>query len=154
VRSLAKYIEQASRGSTGCDDVLGEVVEHEVTGACCQLRNWMASQPPLDMTPVRPSVQNVFLTGATGFLGLGILRELLTQPEFLVIALVRAPNASEGFQRITQTARDAKWWNDRYSSRLTVLVGDLSQPKLGLSKIHWQQVTSHCHPDHAVHIII
>jgi len=78
--------------------------------------------------------RTVLLTGATGFLGVHLLRELLTDPGVRVHCLVRAPSAAAAGERITGTAR-------RYRAgpldldRVVPLAGDLAEPGLGLSPV-------------------
>lgn len=73
----------------------------------------------------------ILLTGATGFLGVHLLRELLADPAARVHCLVRARDAAHARQRIAGTAR-------RYGTgpldldRVVPLAGDLARPGLGL----------------------
>jgi thioester reductase-like protein len=75
----------------------------------------------------------IFLTGATGFLGAFLLDELLQQTQADIYCLVRAANAEEGKQKIQRSLESHLIWNQSYSSRIIPVVGDLSQPLLGLS---------------------
>lgn len=92
----------------------------------------------------------IFLTGATGFLGAHILAELLASTDVHVFALVRAVDTASGRKRLEQTLQsydllqplltklsdgyfddddeNPAWFDDRVS----VVLGDLSQPLLGL----------------------
>ena len=66
-------------------------------------------------------VQCILLTGATGFLGMQILRKCLAQPEVhKVVALVRAMNAEEGRERIVREARKRHWWSDSFGSSIEI----------------------------------
>ncbi|KAN0071247.1 hypothetical protein V8E54_010678 [Elaphomyces granulatus] len=86
-------------------------------------------------------VQNIFLTGATGFLGMRILRKCLTQPGIhKVVAHVRARSATEGRERIVREAKQRCWWSESFESALEVWVGDLELPRLGLSEEQWDRV--------------
>jgi thioester reductase-like protein len=78
--------------------------------------------------------RHVLLTGATGFLGAFILRELLTQTEAVVHCLVRAKTADEGRQRLRQSLVERELWNGAFAERIVPLVGDLSRPRLGLTE--------------------
>jgi thioester reductase-like protein len=87
----------------------------------------------------------VFLTGATGFLGSQILRQLLALASVSkVIVLVRASDASAGFQRIAATGTTARWWSPALASRIEVWPGDLAQPRLGLSMDQWARLEGTC----------
>lgn len=78
--------------------------------------------------------QTVFLTGATGFLGAFILRDLLSTGN-KVIALVRAKSTDAALDRIRQTCRAYGIWSDSWTSSLECVVGDLQQqPTLGMNQ--------------------
>lgn len=74
-------------------------------------------------------------TGATGYLGTEILRQLLRCDAVgAVVALVRAESAGHGADRVRQTALVAGWWPpSRGADKLEVWVGDLARPQLGLA---------------------
>ncbi|KYK54404.1 hypothetical protein DCS_06362 [Drechmeria coniospora] len=83
----------------------------------------------------------VFLTGATGFLGTEILRQLLQKKQIRTVAvLVRATSTLQGLQRIKRTAVIAKWWNDAYEEKLEIWTGDLGAKQLGLDGIYWNRL--------------
>ena len=93
-----------------------------------------------DYTDIRPTV---FLTGATGFLGCHILRELLEGPiEASVIAHVRAEDSSIGLARVESTAKAYGLWSPTWisASRMQIVVGDIAKPHLGLSQNTWDQL--------------
>jgi amino acid adenylation domain-containing protein/thioester reductase-like protein len=79
----------------------------------------------------------IFLTGATGFLGVFLLDELLQQTQADIYCLVRAANAEEGKQKLRRTLESYLIWNESQSSRIIPVVGDLSQPLLGLSQVQF-----------------
>lgn len=79
----------------------------------------------------------IFLTGATGFLGAFLLDELLQQTQADIYCLVRAANAEEGKQKLCRTLESYLIWNESQSSRIIPVVGDLSQPLLGLSEVQF-----------------
>lgn len=85
--------------------------------------------------------QNIFLTGASGYLGSVILRQLLKIPHLQVFILVRCDSPFSGLQKVIDIAKQGGWWSPSYSSRITVWPGDLSLPNLGLSTTHQQQLT-------------
>ncbi|KAJ7432893.1 alpha-aminoadipate reductase Lys1p [Mycena galericulata] len=89
----------------------------------------------------------VFLTGATGFLGAFVLRDLLSRDARVskVICLVRAPDAQKGLERLREGSTDRGVWDDEWvkSGRLEVVAGDLSVEFFGLGKDGWAQVADH-----------
>ncbi|KAH9835299.1 alpha-aminoadipate reductase Lys1p [Rhodofomes roseus] len=86
----------------------------------------------------------VFLTGATGFLGAFILRELLSRPERVkkVIALVRAPDADKALERLRDAASGRGVWDEEWvkQARLEVVKGDLDQELFGLGVAAWKGI--------------
>jgi thioester reductase-like protein len=101
-----------------------------------------AIQPPLEL-PEGASLstaapQHLFLTGATGFLGAFLLHELLQQTEATVYYLVRARTVLEGTQKLQHALERYLPGVEFPYTRLVPLLGDLSQPYLGLSENKFQ----------------
>jgi nucleoside-diphosphate-sugar epimerase len=74
----------------------------------------------------------VFLTGATGFLGMEVLARLLEDGDREILALIRASDDAAAEQRLDDVL--AKLWEDPapYRSRVTAVRGDVTAPGLGL----------------------
>ena len=86
----------------------------------------------------------VFLTGATGFLGSYLVKELLdrTNPNVKVIAHVRrVQDQSAGMDRLRRSLQGHGLWKDEWSKRLSVVLGDLSKRHLGLDEDTWKELT-------------
>ncbi|KAF9041288.1 alpha-aminoadipate reductase Lys1p [Panaeolus papilionaceus] len=87
----------------------------------------------------------VFLTGATGFLGAFVLRDLLERQERVkkVICLVRAKSVEQGLERLKELSTDREVWNDEWvqNARLEVVIGDLGLEKFGLAN-DWVRIAS------------
>jgi long-chain acyl-CoA synthetase len=76
----------------------------------------------------------VLLTGASGFLGAQVARRLLACTDYTVYALIRANDAANAAHRLSRT-----WWDwpelaQAIGNRVEVLVGDVTQPRLGLGE--------------------
>lgn len=88
----------------------------------------------------------VFLTGATGFLGAFVMRDLLARKDTVtkVFCLVRAPDLDTALGRLRQSATDRGVWDEEWvrSSRLEVLRGDLDQKLFGLEQKTWDRVAN------------
>ncbi|EMD34789.1 hypothetical protein CERSUDRAFT_107385 [Gelatoporia subvermispora B] len=86
----------------------------------------------------------VFLTGATGFLGAFILRDLLARQTRVrkVICLVRASSAEKALERLRDSAEGRGVWDEEWvrAGRLEVVKGDLDQEQFGLEKQTWDRV--------------
>ncbi|MBD2196207.1 MULTISPECIES: amino acid adenylation domain-containing protein [Calothrix] len=84
--------------------------------------------------------ENIFLTGATGFLGAFILYELLQQTQANIYCLVRASHIEEGRQKIQINLERYMLWSDKLNSRIIPIVGDLSKPLFGLTNENFQDL--------------
>lgn len=87
----------------------------------------------------------VLLTGATGFLGSYILRELLDGPtKARVVAHVRAKDAAAGLTRLENTSKAYGLWSPSWvsDSRIEVVTGDISKQRLGLTEDVWQRLAN------------
>ncbi|WP_427160473.1 thioester reductase domain-containing protein [Aliinostoc sp. HNIBRCY26] len=86
--------------------------------------------------------KKIFLTGGTGFLGAFIIRELLKQTKAEIYCLVRAANLEEGKVKLQKNLEGYAIWQDEYESRIIPVVGDLSEPSLGLSSTQFQTLAA------------
>ncbi|MEU6367471.1 amino acid adenylation domain-containing protein [Streptomyces sp. NPDC046931] len=76
---------------------------------------------------------SVLLTGATGFIGIHVLRELLDRTRGPVLCLVRAATPEAARARLAQAARRHALALDAADPRIVPLPGDLTLPELGLT---------------------
>jgi len=87
----------------------------------------------------------VFLTGATGFLGAFVLKDLFrTDRVAKVFCLVRDASQEKATERLRQSSTGRGIWNEEWikSSKLEVLCGDLDQARFGLSLEAWNKVAN------------
>jgi thioester reductase-like protein/amino acid adenylation domain-containing protein len=84
----------------------------------------------------------IFLTGATGFLGSFLLYELLQQTQADIYCLVRAETIELGKKKIQSSLESYLLWDESFNSRIIPVLGDLSQPLLGLSKEQFLKMAS------------
>ncbi|KAI0073638.1 L-aminoadipate-semialdehyde dehydrogenase large subunit [Panus rudis PR-1116 ss-1] len=86
----------------------------------------------------------VFLTGATGFLGAFVLRDLLQRQDRVkkVICLVRASTADKALDRLRDAASGRGVWDEEWvrSGRLEVVKGDLDQERFGVDGETWERI--------------
>ncbi|WP_379129624.1 thioester reductase domain-containing protein [Paenibacillus sp. sgz500958] len=78
-------------------------------------------------------IENVLLTGGTGFLGAFLLEELIARTDYHIVLLVRSGNIQSGYERIIENMKQYDLWKEVYRSRFEVYTGDLSKPLLGQS---------------------
>ncbi len=91
----------------------------------------------------------VLLTGATGFLGTQIARQLLHETDASILALVRAADRETARQRLRR-----EWWDwpelrAGLGGRISALPGDICLPRLGLNAPDYQQLL--CQVTHIIH---
>jgi myxalamid-type nonribosomal peptide synthetase MxaA len=96
---------------------------------------------PLSSVPVNVATASaVFLTGATGFLGVFLLAELLEQTQAKIYCLVRAADEQEALARLQgrigyYALQDGIDWR-----RVIAVCGDLSAFRLGLSEMRYEEI--------------
>ncbi|MEU5250095.1 thioester reductase domain-containing protein, partial [Streptomyces asoensis] len=76
--------------------------------------------------------------GATGFLGGHLLLDLLRHSDAHVHCLVRGADEASAAARLGESLRGYRLpWNSEIRRRVTVVPGDLREPRLGLSEEQW-----------------
>ncbi|WP_327117754.1 amino acid adenylation domain-containing protein [Nocardia sp. NBC_01730] len=87
-----------------------------------------------DLAPVHAGpARDVLLTGATGFVGAYLLRELVDRTEAQVWCLVRADSVRQGRDRIRSALQAYRLWDDTLEARVVPVPGDLAEPSFGLA---------------------
>ena len=109
------------------------------------LRDAQLKLPALSLPPrARAHFDRVLMTGGTGFLGPFMLRSLLAQTAATYTVLVRAADPSVGRERLRKGLEAAGLYDlqmrDDLNTRVRVLCGDASSPRLGLSDRVWSRL--------------
>ncbi len=85
--------------------------------------------------PVKPNHYQLFLTGATGFIGAFLLQELLAKhPQAIIYCLVRANSLEVASDRLRDVMKCYGIWEDRFGERIIPVLGDLEKPHFGLDE--------------------
>ncbi|WP_194815468.1 non-ribosomal peptide synthetase [Nocardia sp. XZ_19_385] len=118
VDQLATALRSSKAETTGSDPLADTVLDESITAPAC---------PP----PGAPSA--ILLTGATGFLGAFLLRELLDRTSATIYCLVRADNETAAHARILAAGARYRIDFSGQEARIVAIPGDLAQPRLGLT---------------------
>ena len=90
------------------------------------------------------AVSNIFLTGATGYVGAFLLAELLntTAPDVQLHCMVRSPDEASALAKIRSKLLQFGLWIPSFAARIKPILGDLSQHRLGLSPSAFSQLAA------------
>lgn len=144
LEGFAKEVELVRKGAL---DLAGDAEEEGGADAAVDYaedaRQLVATLPPLYARSTAAALAgcgvNVFVTGATGFLGAFIVRDLLSRPNVRLFCHVRAPSKEAGLQRLQKTARTYGIWQEHHQS-IEVVLGDLSKRQFGLADDEWRRL--------------
>ncbi|MFF2042523.1 amino acid adenylation domain-containing protein [Kitasatospora sp. NPDC058170] len=89
--------------------------------------------------PSRAEPDEILLTGATGFCGAHLLKTLLHTTRARIHCLVRAPDEEHAMERI-RAAQQRFLRHDLADARVVPLVGDLTEPLLGLTRQRFESL--------------
>lgn len=83
-----------------------------------------------------------FLTGATGFLGAYLAKDILDRKNTKLIACIRGAKDLEfAKERLIRSLRGYGLWQDCWADRVSCVIGDISKPRLGLDDASWKHVS-------------
>jgi L-aminoadipate-semialdehyde dehydrogenase len=98
-----------------------------------------------DPVTIRASAKpTIFLTGATGFLGAYLIKDILQRTSRAVRLIAHARSAKDpkaALDRLQRSLQGYGLWHDEWSMRLSCIVGDLSKPQLGIEQYTWQTLS-------------
>lgn len=96
----------------------------------------------------RSDEDKILLTGGTGFFGPFILKSLLDQTKDKIVVLVRAENPTIGLERLEQSFKlidPSDKLKQEFGSRVEVICGDMTKPKLGMNSLDREMVINEVH---------
>ncbi|XP_053394894.1 linear gramicidin synthase subunit D-like [Mercenaria mercenaria] len=82
---------------------------------------------------IKKHPKNILLSGVTGFLGAFLLAEVLEQSNSHVCCMVRETTEARGTGRIIDNLQKYGLWKFEYTSRIAVVISDLSKKNLGIA---------------------
>jgi thioester reductase-like protein len=104
-------------------------------------------EPPVPApVPEIPKLNQVLLTGGTGFIGPFLIKSLLEQTRAKIYVLVRSSDEKQGKQRLRTAMASmgpcGAGLMEMFEARVIPVSGDLGQPKLGLMQDAWDFLAS------------
>jgi thioester reductase-like protein len=104
-------------------------------------------EPPVPLPmPEIPMLNQVLLTGGTGFIGPFLMKSLLEQTRAKIHVLVRSSHEQQGRQRLRAAMESmgpcGAGLMEMFEARVIPVCGDLGQPKLGLTQDLWDLLAS------------
>ncbi|WP_327749483.1 amino acid adenylation domain-containing protein [Streptomyces europaeiscabiei] len=138
---LARFLEQQGQAQVQPRPVGSGFPATLLADAVLDLDIHPGGDPPRAVgTPDR-----VLLTGATGFVGVHLLAELLTSTDAEVVCTVRAPSPAEAAARIQQSLEIHQiHLSDVARKRITAVPADLARPRLGLDEVLFAELARTC----------
>ncbi|UXY15472.1 thioester reductase domain-containing protein [Chitiniphilus purpureus] len=109
----------------------GATLREEIDAAVAQLADRLAAVRDTSDGGVG---RTTLLTGASGFVGVALLKEILAHTDADVVCMVRAADSATALKRIRNTS--AKYdlrLPQGFEDRVRIMIGDMSKPRLGLS---------------------
>jgi len=96
---------------------------------------------PLPSAPIDvAAAQALFLTGATGFLGVFLLAELLEQTDAKIYCFIRAGDEQQALARLQRQIGCYELQGRIDWNRVIAVCGDLSESRLGLSELRYEEI--------------
>jgi myxalamid-type nonribosomal peptide synthetase MxaA len=146
VAELAKKIDKLREEQAAAATTVNPQI-YDQTGPAVQKRfQFLNQEALLDPTinsgglvyELKPTADKIFLTGATGFVGVHVLQQFLKQSKADIYCLVRCTQPQEGKAKIIKSLKHFHLWDDSYESRILAVKGDLSQEGLGIAQNEWE----------------
>jgi acyl carrier protein len=134
VAGLAKAVEAGQNGSASASgDSSGLFEERTVEELLAEavLNPAISANGRLYEPIAEP--ENILLTGATGFVGAFLLRDLLIETDATIYCLVRAADEKVGWRRLENNLSRYGLWESDFYDRIVPVLGDLGTVRLGLT---------------------
>ncbi|WP_411112169.1 thioester reductase domain-containing protein [Streptomyces sp. c-19] len=128
--ALAAFVSGRLAGGAGAD---GDPAVPAVDFAA-EVRLAEDVRPADEVVRSADDPREVLLTGATGFLGAFLLRDLMRTTTARIHCLVRGADQDEALARLRTNMEWYRLWDEVDESRLSLVLGDLAEERLGLTE--------------------
>ena len=126
IRALSKYVVE---GSASIIDLTKEV----------ELDESIQVNEPFSIETY--SIKNILLTGATGYFGGYLLKELLDRTNANVYCIVRAADLDDATGRIYDNLLNYDLLKEEYKPRIRAVIGDISKELIGLGEEVFEELS-------------
>ena len=148
VAELFQLAEQLERAPEEAIDLLRHSLAAFRDEQHAAEKEMMSNDKKLIFTPEKPApmpehpvLNQVLLTGGTGFIGPFLIKSLLEQTQAKIHVLVRSSDEVQGRQRLKAAMESMgpcpAGLMEMFDERVMPVCGDLGQPKLGLTQDVW-----------------
>ncbi|MER7394137.1 thioester reductase domain-containing protein [Streptomyces sp. NPDC000151] len=128
-RDLAAHLRAELLSSGGEDAGVPDTTDH-----AADIRLAADIRPAAQVVRTVANPDEVLLTGASGFLGAFLLRDLMRTTTARIHCLVRGADEQTARARLRESLEWYRVWEAMDESRLHVVVGDLAEERLGLTE--------------------
>ncbi|MGB3466295.1 MAG: amino acid adenylation domain-containing protein, partial [Cyclobacteriaceae bacterium] len=118
------------------EDGLDELIDLEKESSIKISYSQLGSLPPYAKKP-----KDILLTGATGFVGVYVLHELIKQTDATIHCLVRSLDQRSGLERIREKLVFFELPYEQLKDRIKIVYGDLSEEKLGFNETVYNELS-------------
>jgi len=145
--ALMAHTIEAIQSAQDAAEFNADAVSAALLVAGTQLRKEIDLDPSIAANPALPvgdaaRPAAILLTGATGFLGAFLLRELLERTEATIYCHCRAADPAGALERLRGNVATYYPWPEGQAARIVPVVGDLGKPGLGLEPVLWQRLSA------------
>jgi thioester reductase-like protein len=141
-----RLAEESSNDSPVKDTVGGTITATNFAPPYLDLAAECVLDPTIQPAGVcNVSIENpkhIFITGGTGYLGAFVIKELLESTPAILYCLVRAGDVTEGKSKLQSNLQQYALWDEKYTDRIIPIIGDLSQPFLGIDAAQFQSLAA------------
>ncbi|MFC5475890.1 thioester reductase domain-containing protein [Paraherbaspirillum soli] len=129
----------AKDGAPESDAGNSRSLSHEDLAAEAQLPPDIAPEPDAAAAAGAP-YRSILLTGATGYTGAYLLRELLDRSDAEIYLLVRASDVADALDRVRDNMQTYGLWREADLPRLKGVVGDIGRPYFGVTRTVYEEM--------------
>ncbi|MEV0039194.1 thioester reductase domain-containing protein [Streptomyces sp. NPDC050804] len=127
-RLLTEILAAGGGAGSGSGSAVPDTVDH-----AADIRLADDIRPAAETVSPTADPREILLTGASGFLGAFLLRDLMLTTEARIHCLVRGADEAAAYERLRASLEWYRVWDAVDPDRLSVLVGDLAEEGLGLA---------------------